>query len=399
MGKLIHNSDSLKDTILSKTSEAEYPPKDVMVSALNLAYKIGYSSYNEEYEKISGILKNKGWKVLCTSAEGKDTSRYGYKAVALINQNTGQVHIATAGTKPMQPWDLFDDMKIYFHSLPWKMDPMKCFINKILKQLDQDTKNYIFSTSGHSLGAIMSDLTMGECISQNLKFTKSITFENPGSRPIVDRAIKNHEFTNKIEMPIEALAKHCIIVNAKRNFINLTNRQLGSEIKLMLVKNKSTTNKHISNSAQRGNWINKFCSAIRNCMNYFKITAISDQINDHKLANFDNQDSGKELTEFTVQNWDKDLLVLDGKTAQKAKNIASTGNEGIIMEEEIDSPLEGSKQFIGYRAYTHRDLCRMDSEPEPITNSHKKLQSKKLYTIQLEQNRSNSSSTGLQGGR
>ncbi|HJD61633.1 MAG TPA: hypothetical protein LFV90_05775 [Rickettsia endosymbiont of Columbicola hoogstraali] len=124
------------------------------------------------------------WEILVTSVDDKNTNQYGYKAVAFINRNTKEIHISSSGTIITEKYDLIDDARITFDRLPNKMLPVKAFVTKILEQAggQENVIDYKFSTSGHSLGAIVSDLTGIEIHSRGLKFEKSVTFDNPGSK-------------------------------------------------------------------------------------------------------------------------------------------------------------------------------------------------------------------------
>lgn len=125
-----------------------------------------------------------------------------------------------------------------------------------------------------------------DIISRELPFAKSITFDNPGSAPIVQRAIDAGYFTRKVEVSIKELASHCEVYNAKPNFINNTNSQLGNS-KLVLPKKVETVTQDITESS--GFWgfgkylYNTIGSTIKSCSDYLGITSVVKQIEDHSL--------------------------------------------------------------------------------------------------------------------
>ncbi|WP_050897495.1 lipase family protein [Orientia tsutsugamushi] len=195
--------------------------------AIRLAYKVGYSSYGERLKGTEKEIKGIGWKILCNSADYKDTNKYGYKAVAFINEKTKEIHVATAGTDPKNVNDLRDDIQgVYRHGDISKIKPMKAFIDKVVNNLD--VKDYKYTTSGHSLGAVVSDLTAAEIVSRNLNLVESTTFDNPGSYPALDYATKNKFFPNEAREKIYSLAKYCKVINAVPNLINETNDQFAA---------------------------------------------------------------------------------------------------------------------------------------------------------------------------
>ncbi|MCC8419275.1 MAG: hypothetical protein LN590_07170 [Rickettsia endosymbiont of Glossina mortisans submortisans] len=209
---------------------------------VDLAYKIGTQKYQGvEANLYNKHLGNSGWDVLATTADDENTNQYGYKAVAFINRTTKEIHISTAGTIPKEKYDLIDDGLITFGYTPNK--PVKEFVTKVLEQAGGKAEviDYTFSTSGHSLGAILSDLTAVEIHSRGLKFEKSVTFDNPGSKKVVENAITNKFFTGEVTTPIQELAKHCEIYNVKHNFINTTNPHLATDIKLVVPTSSNNT--------------------------------------------------------------------------------------------------------------------------------------------------------------
>jgi hypothetical protein len=178
---------------------------------VNLAYKTDDTNrYLAEALMTDGRhLVGSGFEILAASCENASTAQYGYKAVAFINKDTKEIHIASAGTKA-DINDILDDIRITFHYAPSKLIPVKEFINEIIQKIGGNEKaaEYIFNTSGHSLGAIVADLTGVELHSRNLNFNKSTTFDSPGSAEVIKYAIEQDLFTGKVTTSIEELANH-----------------------------------------------------------------------------------------------------------------------------------------------------------------------------------------------
>ncbi|KJV55292.1 alpha/beta hydrolase family protein [Orientia tsutsugamushi] len=355
--------------------------------AIRLAYKVGHSTYGERLKEIEKAIKGTGWKILCNSADYKDTNKYGYKAVAFINEKTKEIHVATAGTDPKNVDDLRDDIKgVYMHGNISKIEPMKAFIDKVVNKINAE--GYKYTTSGHSLGAVVSDLTAAEIVSRNLKLIESTTFDNPGSYSALDYATKNKIFSNEAREKIYSLAKYCKVINAVPNLINETNDQLATtQPKLALPKN-DFGNGYISCVAENFRKLCKPLSATENMLNcYFGLNKVSGVLHkmseavnsaadllkkvsvtahSHGLSNFEN------CKILDVKNRGNNVVELDSLEGNKLQNVCSTGNDGILVERKnSEKELES---FIVYDTYKYCDIEKPVYEVE-----HKSLTSFVCY--------------------
>lgn len=337
--------------------------------AIRLAYKVGYSSYSERLKETEKEIKSTGWKILCNSADYEDTNECSYKAVAFINEKTKEIHVATAGTDPKSANDLIDDVRgVYGHGYISKIKPMKAFIDKIVN--NADVKDYKYTTSGHSLGAVVSDLTAAEIASRNLNLVESTTFDNPGSYPALDYATKNKFFSNEAREKIYSLSKYCKVINAVPNLINETNNQFAAiQPKLALPKN-GFGNDYISSIAASFKKICKPLNATENILNsYFgfnKVSCalykISEAVNStsdllkkvsitsrsHGLSNFE------DCKTFGVNDRNNNVVELDSTEGDKLENVCSTGNDGVLVERKnTEKELES---FVVYDAYRYSDM-------------------------------------------
>ena len=329
----------------------------------NLAYKISDTPevYNNHKSDLTIDLAKTGagWEVLCDSSRNTNTSQYDYKAVAFVNYSAKEVHIASAGTKLTEKYDLIDDALIGFLGrVPYKIDPAKAMVDQVVKLLGvQDVENYTFSTSGHSLGAIISDLMAVDIISRNLPFDKSTTFDNPGSALVVKRAIATNVFTNKVETSLEELATHCEVYNAKPNFINNINEQFGNT-KLVIPKDSPTTgdsNKiEIESSgifSYASYLFSKVGAVINTCSDYLRITSVMKQIEDHRMQNFNDIESAIVVDTDKWQKADGKLVVEKFTGYDK---VTSTGNDVVVFDtNEYDSIMHISKN-----EYSFNDISR-----------------------------------------
>ncbi|WP_121542675.1 hypothetical protein [Candidatus Rickettsia colombianensi] len=294
--------------------------KTLAYIGLDLAYKTDdLNVYNLEALKVNEQLTDSGWEILTASCDHVSTAKYGYKAVAFINKETKEVHIASAGTK-FNIYDLLDDGLITLHYLPTKLTPLQEFVNEVINKLGGLSKaiEYSFNTSGHSLGAIIADLTSVEIHSRNLHFNKSTTFESPGSKPIIERAIKKNFFTGKVTTPIEELAIHSKIYNAKHNLINITNKHLGKTT--MVLPGKKT---ELSQSEEWASYLYNF--AKQKVTKYLGINEIVEGfeeiiagISKHGLVNF--SDFKQNIT-LTVDDWEAGIQKYAKNTLNLKNNL------------------------------------------------------------------------------
>ncbi|AAU03641.1 hypothetical protein [Rickettsia typhi] len=297
---------------------------------VNLAYKTDdISKYLAAALMTDGNnLVGTGFEILAASCDSLNTTQYGYKAVAFINKDTKNIHIASAGTKP-DINDIWDDALITCHYAPNKLKTAQKFVDKIIAKIGgiEKATEYTFDTSGHSLGAIVADLTGVELHSRNLNFNKSVTFDSPGSQEVIKYAINQDLFTGKVITPIEELAKHSEVYNAKPNIINTTNQHAG-QINLVLPK----INNENSESSKAVGWgeylYNIAGSVVYKVAEYLNINKMFEGINNHKLKHFaDLQDS----TVIPIANWEEQILE-NNEYTQKLKAIPSTGNDVYLLE-------------------------------------------------------------------
>ncbi|WP_041816809.1 hypothetical protein [Rickettsia akari] len=294
--------------------------KKLAYIGLDLAYKTDdLNTYNLEASKVNAQLTDSGWEILTASCDYVNTAKYGYKAVAFINKETKEVHITSAGTK-FNISDFLDDLLIALHYLPTKLTPLQEFVNEVINKLGGLNKatEYIFNTSGHSLGAIYADLSLVEIHSRNLPFNKSTTFDSPGSKPIIERAIKKNVFTEKVTTPIEELATHSKIYNAKHNLVNITNKHLGKTI--MVLPSKTT---ELSQLEAWASYLYNF--AKQKAIKYLGINGIVEGfeeiiagISRHGLVNF--SDLKQNIT-LTIDDWETETQKYAKHTLNFKKNL------------------------------------------------------------------------------
>jgi hypothetical protein len=340
---------------------------DFAHQATNLAYKLKNPANFATAEQLAGAkLLGTGWEILYDSSKSISTNQSGYKAVAFIKEATKEVHIATAGTIPTDIRDLIDDGLVAIKRVPYKIEQVKEMVAQVKNLLGEAAKNCTFSTSGHSLGAILSDLTAVEIISNGLNFSKSTTFDNPGSQAIVEKAITDNLFTGKIEQSINDLAEHCEIYNAKPNFINGTNAQLG-KTHLVLPDNTPVIETKAAVIESTGLWgwgaylCSKVGSAVSVVTDSLGITSVTEQIKSHGLKNFATLE--KSAAVFLTDNYQK----IDGKLiieySSNLAKITSTGNDVVVLDQkDYSSMVHMTKDEYGFQDLSR--TCAMEARSE-----------------------------------
>ena len=155
-------------------------------------------------------------------------------------------------------------------------------------------------------------------IDQAVDKHKSITFDSPGSKPIIERAIEKNLFTGKVTTPIEELATHSKIYNAKHNLINITNKHLGKTT--MVLPGKKT---ELSPSEEWASYLYNF--AKQKVAKYLGINGIVEGfeeiisgISKHGLVNF--SDLKQNIT-LTVDDWEAEIQKYAENTLNLKNNL------------------------------------------------------------------------------
>jgi hypothetical protein len=262
------------------------------------------NKFDEMLEQLRQDLHIK-WEPLKESLHIKNTT--GYYGQAWVNHSLKQIIIANAGTKYDYPtqgnyrfktfhWfkdlikDVLNDFLVYMEMVPFQFERGATkFIDSVIEELskDKDLSNYSVCFVGHSLGGILSDLSVAYLLNQHpnkFRDVKSVSFDNPGSKPIVGKYLE--KLMGKIgglQVNLEKMKDYCIIFNHLPNWMNAVNEQIGNVIHI-----KSNSHEH-----QHNNWFEKF-TIIKDIIKNFA---------DHDKSNF----RKAEIFEKVV-HWEKGLF-------------------------------------------------------------------------------------------
>ena len=161
----------------------------------------------------------------------------GYAGACYVKNHPHPTHIVIAhrGTVPTSLPDLLDDYVLAINAIPLlHYKSMSDFFSLVSKKLYEVTysreilKNTVFVVTGHSLGAVLADLT-----GTLANFYPTITFENPGTKKMIKQGYKNMGATDKeIAVVLSVLNQTCRTYQAGVNLINTCNEQLGRTFRI-----------------------------------------------------------------------------------------------------------------------------------------------------------------------
>lgn len=212
---------------------------------------------------------------------------------------------------------------------------------------------YRFSTSGHSLGAVVADLTGLEIASRGLSLVGSTTFENPGSEKAIQAVLDKRGFSGEIDSGHLAKLRQCYTVyNAKPNLINTTQPQFADHCNLVLPpkhsNEKSTTPPQIS--WHPGLWsfgqylYGMVGSAVNTCTGYLGFNHLVQLKEDHGLRNFQALEKAVVIPVsqwHSGWNWNAPLLVksVSLKLFKTVSTHLPSGNDLFFQEDDSDLSL------------------------------------------------------------
>jgi hypothetical protein len=235
-------------------------------------------------------------KLLLFSDYVKDTQGFEYRCAVFINEKTKEIVFANAGTRAGVDSkginDLIDDARLIAQAEPNKLQKARDLNNLVMENLGPTIKDYKFHYTGHSLGAAMAQLQAEDMyIKMHKKGIKieedkisTITFENPGTKPIIDKMFKEEKLD-----PQTSKVKH-VVFNNRKNFINTLNPQVGKvyEIKPNDQKSLGPIEKALGFIARIISKVVKISSkVITKVCDWVSYGLISRQIKDHSLEHFE----------------------------------------------------------------------------------------------------------------
>lgn len=200
-----------------------------------------YQNTDEDMQKMAEQIPP-GYQMFLMTDHVEDSKEASFRCVAFINEETKEIVFATAGTRPglnkTAVHDLYDDAMLVMQTLPVKMEPAAILNDMILDSLGDKAKEFKFHYTGHSLGAAMAEM---QAVDMDIKLQKkglkdlsskeqitAVTFENPGTKPIVEKMYKNAGLPEKSVQNL----KFCEF-NNRPNMVNSLNPQSGETYRII----------------------------------------------------------------------------------------------------------------------------------------------------------------------
>lgn len=353
-GVLGHQQNSLQDfSILDGNSieKRQVACSNLAANAVSLAYGINRPAFALKDSSINGgLLADTHWEVLNYSHDVEETNQYGFKAVTFINRHTHEIHMASAGTVADRH-DILDDLLLTCGRIPYKLQLLKGWVDEVVQKLGGAdlAKAYQFSTSGHSLGAVVADLTGLEIASRGLSLVSSTTFENPGSEKAIQAVLDNQGFSGKIDSGQLAKLRQCYTVyNAKPNLINTTQPQFADHCNLVLPPKHA--HGESAKASQHSLWsfgqylYGLVGSAVDTCASYLGFNHLVQLKEDHGLRHFQALEQAAVIpVDQWLSRWNwKDPLLVKSVSPELFKALSTqspSGNELFFEEEDSDLSL------------------------------------------------------------
>jgi hypothetical protein len=187
-------------------------PRELML----MSREVYEQAENPNSNQLNSELAGKSWEIFHVS-NPDETTESGFTAVTFVNLETHEAWVAFAGTDQtfgvdgLNGTDTDDDIAVAAGKIPQQFEVAERYVNEVKAQLEEQGYT-VTGYTGHSFGTVLSDLS---AVSDGLP---SITFENPGSKPMAD--------TLANQLGIEYDSNLFTIYNGNPNLINTTNEQI-----------------------------------------------------------------------------------------------------------------------------------------------------------------------------
>lgn len=158
---------------------------------------------------------------------------FGFDAVAFINKDSKYIIIGHKGTllDIYNFKQLYHDIAVWFdiykQAIPYQfIKGGSVFLDQLINKIGtENIHNYKILNIGHSTGGVNSDLSTAYINNLGIK-AFSITYENPGSKPILEK------FAINKNIDIEQFKANFKVYNAQESRINELNEHFGELIRL-----------------------------------------------------------------------------------------------------------------------------------------------------------------------
>lgn len=190
----------------------------------------------EELNSPARLPLPPGWKVFADSP-ASTTGYCGRCYIKNFDSPSGPYWVVFAhrGTVLNEFRTILASLDVALGNIPSQIDPAARFVintqRALLSQFENlDLSNVYGMHTGHSLGGVIADV-----MAVGLNITPTVTFENPGSKPIICKYLhKNGLSDEQIQDVLLELKESCETYLADVNLINTCNEQVGESWRMHL---------------------------------------------------------------------------------------------------------------------------------------------------------------------
>lgn len=219
--------------------------KQAIISA-KLSQKIYSDESSFKHHELKEDLHEHDEVVMVTELLEKGPENHGsYRCGLIINHQTKKITMVIAGTRfddvKNMVQDLVDDLGLAFNVLPRKFKAIQAMHSMLLDNMGDKIKEYDIHYTGHSLGAVLADLSAAHMAALldwrgdlRAGAITTATFDNPGSESIVSRFMNEHKKFTDSDFNIHALKAMVGFTsfNNKASFMTVSN-QMGDAYRVV----------------------------------------------------------------------------------------------------------------------------------------------------------------------
>jgi hypothetical protein len=322
--------------------------------ALDSAYLIKATGTYDQLAFEKNFTNNhEGWGIIARSIDIEINNDHLLKSAAYFNRDSKTIIIATVGsnfTLTKQGYhDVIDDAFIATGNIVPKFNDVKQFMDSLIDLVGRDELNeYKIITTGHSLGSVLSDLTAVYAKYKGLNVSESITFDNPGSRPIIEKLLKKPEYKKftvdnlKSEINFETYT-------AAPNIVNTCNKQMGTHYfatKAQPEKNTYYDNIYELITSSFDITLNAMAKAVNIFKDFFsnnlehELVRIIDRLENPAIYRVSNKDWLKEKITVkldkkyatALEEVDKNIIISHLKSKEEKEYIKFTSTEDSLFK-------------------------------------------------------------------
>ncbi len=181
---------------------------------------------------------------------------YGYRGILYCNDKRKLIVWAHRGTKPKNIDSLKTDItSITNNNIGGQERLTSGLLKEITKLIDEDKKNYSFSSTGHSLGGWLAQITtfigVNDSKQDGKRHFKAVTFDAPGAKPMLTKL-------NDGQKPLDLNDLDITNYVSSPNLVNCINPHIGTLYRVIFEKFPSIALTYTLKSHSSTNFVKAF---------------------------------------------------------------------------------------------------------------------------------------------